>query len=98
MRLKKCKRVYISGPITGNSKAAERELKKQGYEVINPYKNNLVMPESTTHQEYMEICLNQLKMCDIIYMLEGWEESTGATIEFEHAVESKMTIVFQGGK
>ena len=97
-------RIYISGPITGkrnyrdNFRSAERALKAAGHEVINPARNNLIMPESTTHEEYMRICLQQESCCDAIFLLQGWEKSEGAREELKYALQNKLTIAFEGGK
>ncbi len=97
-------RFYISGPITGTEDyeqrfaAAEEAVKVMGFEVLNPAKNSLVMPETATHEEYMRVCLQQESCCDAIFLLNGWENSKGARQEFEYALRHKMTIFFEGGK
>ena len=94
-------KVYISGPITGQNNyrerfaAAEEILKKAGYEPINPAEELAEMPVNTTHDEYMERAIALLAMCEGIYMLEGWENSKGAHIEFEYATRHKLTICFE---
>lgn len=76
-------RVYLSGPITGvknykeNFAAAEEKMKKMGFDVINPAAFNRVLPEMG-YEEYMDIDLKLLAMCDVIYMLKDWEKSRGA--------------------
>ena len=85
-------KVYISGPITGQNNyrerfaAAEELLKKSGYEPINPAEELVEMPVNTTHEEYMEKAIELLAMCEGIYMLDGWEASKGAKIEFDYAI------------
>ena len=97
-------RVYLSGPITGKKNymkhfaAAEKSVKKEGHEVINPAKNAHVMPRTTTHEEYMRVCLAQLDCCDAIVMLEGWKESSGAREEFCYAVDKRIPIFFEEEK
>ncbi len=97
-------RVYISGAISNNPnfklqfELAEASLRSQGFEVINPAKMNDVMPESATWREYMDITLDLLKICDIIYMLDGWEASKGAQVEFNYAMGVKMGIKFQNAE
>lgn len=77
-------KVYISGPITGTDdymerfKKAEYDLRRKGYEVINPAAVNQNLPESTTWEQYMEMSLCMLKMCNAIYMLKGWAERVPA--------------------
>lgn len=94
-------RVYISGAITGNPDfkkqfaEAEAKLKLEGFEVVNPSKMNDVMPENATWGEYMDITLSLLKICDVIYMLEGWEKSKGANVEYNYASGVGMGITFQ---
>lgn len=94
-------RVYISGAITGVADfidkfgKAETMLRNLGFEVVNPAKCNLILPKSTTWQEYMDVTLCMLKMCDTIFMLEGWETSKGANIELSYALGAKMRVLFQ---
>lgn len=95
-------KVYISGPITGvegymeNFERAEKELKSLGHIVVNPARVNGELPEGTTHEEYMKMSLVMMDMCDVVYMMEGWQQSKGCSIEFEHAYESGITIAFEG--
>ena len=97
--LKALKKVYISGPITGIKNYPERfervenELIHQGVEVINPAKVNANLPESTTWEEYMRISLCMLSMCDGIYMMEGWQQSRGASLEYAYAKGMGITVV-----
>ena len=87
------KKVYISGPITGTKDYLEKfedietalVLVHQGVEVINPAKVNANLPESTTWEEYMRMSLCLLSMCDGIYMMEGWQQSRGANLEYAYA-------------
>ena len=81
-------KVYISGPITGTDDYMERftkaeyDLRRKGYEVINPAAVNQNLPASTTWEQYMEMSLCMLKMCNAIYMLKGWRKSAGAALEY----------------
>ena len=83
-------RIYISGAITGNPNhradfnAAENMLLRHGYETINPSKLYLVAP-GLTWKQYMRVCKKLLRMADAIYLLEGFERSRGALIEFRKA-------------
>ena len=95
------KKIYISGPISGlpletvynNFTNAEVQLLEQGYEVVNPINNGL--PTNATWEEHMRADLRLLLDCDAIYMLEGWEKSRGARIEYALAVDLKMDIQYQ---
>lgn len=94
-------RIYISGTISGTNDfmerfaKAEKELAEWGYSVLNPAKLNLIMPSDTTWEEYMQMSMTMLKMCDCIYMLRGWASSKGANREYAFAVTSGMQIIFE---
>lgn len=96
-------KIYISGPITGKRdymkrfQSAEKQLKAEGHTVINPARVNAALPEGTTHAEYMKTSIVMLDMCDAIFMLDGWQQSKGCSIEFEYAYEHGITITFEGG-
>lgn len=97
-------KVYISGPITGTTDymerfaQMERRLTRSGYTVVNPAKVNANLPADTTHAEYMEMSFTMLDMCDAILMMNGWQQSRGAGMEFDRAVRNRMTIAFEGGR
>lgn len=79
-------KIYIAGAISNNPdymeqfKAAEERLRAAGYEVFNPARN-----QGYTYKEYIDIGLFELAHCDSIYLLKGWEESAGATLECKYA-------------
>lgn len=91
-------RIYISGPITGVENYIEIFLKKQleleklGNEVVNPALLYLIMPNSSTWQEYMDICIPLLKLCDKIAMLKGYENSKGACEELKYALQNGIML------
>lgn len=92
-------KVYISGPITGlpyeeaekSFNEAEIRLQEQGYEVGNPLNNGL--PRESTWNEHMRADIKLLLDCDAIYMLDGWEFSRGAQIEFRIAYNLGIKVI-----
>lgn len=87
-------KIYISGPITGHedylaefaeARRAVEALFAHSVEVINPARICAELPESTTWEEYMNICFQLLNMADGIYMMPDWKESTGASAEYGYA-------------
>ena len=93
-------RVYVAGPITGmpnlNEAAfaeATHNLRKLGYEVINPHE---VEPNKGLHwTHYMRLCVAALTTCDSIYMLSHWERSRGAVWEHRIAQMLEMPCDYQ---
>ena len=96
-------KIYIAGRMTGmpnwNIEAfneAEALLSLQGHTVLNPAKATpMVAPEIIPHSDYMKIAIAMLSVCDTIYMLDGWQHSKGALIEYEYALDHCMTIMYQ---
>lgn len=93
-------KVYISLPVTGvkgykeRAEAIEKLLTEAGQTVINPVTICEKLPEKTTHNEYMSICLPLVNMCDAIVFDEGWESSRGCNLEMVRAMENKIEIGF----
>ena len=93
--------VYISGKITGTDdylqrfERAEKHLNNMNItDVINPAKVNSYLPE-LSYNQYIKMSLCMLEMCDTIYMLKGWEDSTGAKLEWEFAKANNYKILYE---
>ena len=95
-------KVYISGKITDLQieeafkifERAELIISANGYIPVNPMKVNK-HTEGKTWEEYMLDDIRVLFDCEAIYMLDNWEESTGARIEYQIAKELGMQIIFE---
>ncbi len=94
------KKIYISGAITGFEKVApllfeiaERKLKEQGFEVVNPM--TIEHNHDLTWNSYMRVDLKALLDCDYIFMLSNWKVSRGAKIEHQLALDLEIGILFQ---
>ena len=90
-------KVYISGPMTGlplyNKPAfyaAEALLLSQGYEVLNPVRNEL--PEGSTWTDYMREDIAMMLRSDAVCTLSGWDKSRGAKLEVRIAQALGMEI------
>lgn len=82
------RRIYVAGPMTGlplsNYPAFHAEaarLRSLGYEVENPADG----AKQETWNDYMRQALRMMLTCDAMVLLDGWQDSTGATIEVELA-------------
>lgn len=91
-------KIYIAGPITGKMNyrkdfaKAERELIKKGHIIINPSH----LPDGL--KDYMKICKAMLDQADAIYLLNNWENSIGATEEYDYARRHNKKIFFEKQK
>jgi len=92
------KKIYLAGPMTGlpefNKPAfitKASELEQEGHIVLNP----AVLPEGMKWEEYMYICIPMVSVADEIYMLKGWEESKGASIEHKEALAQGKSVVYE---
>lgn len=80
-------KVYISGKISGlsekvyknNFNSAELYLTGLGYDAVNPV-SEVTIPNGTW-EDYMRRDIKLLCDCDYIYLIDGWEDSDGASLE-----------------
>ena len=93
--------IYIAGPMTGienfNFPAfnkAAKFLRSKGFGVVNPAE--IAPVTGMSWRWYMQQDIPQLVKCDAIYLLPGWRQSKGATLEHHIAQELGMTIIYEG--
>jgi nucleoside 2-deoxyribosyltransferase len=94
-------RIYIAGKITGDENykekfaKVEQEFKKCGYEVLSPAKLDLIMPSSSSQDDYMSMCYPMIEMCDVVFFLSDWKKSVGATMEYKYCVRHEKRCIFE---
>ena len=96
-------KIYISGPITNVALCESRfnnaagYLRNKGHQAINPY--TIPEPRKSNGRDdwsyYMRESVKLLATADQIYMLEGWEDSNGATIEHNLARDINLPIMYE---
>lgn len=108
-------RIYISGRIGSDVidtdtrekfMAVENELKKAGFEVVNPtdpisqgyirgYASQLEVPFYTAALLYD---LQDIASCEAVYFLRDWYKSPGARTEFAFARATGKQLYFEGSE
>ena len=85
------RRLYLAGPMTGledlNRPAFTHWatlMRHFGWEVTNPAELEEPKPEATW-SDWMRVCLPHVLACDVVAMLDGWEASKGARLEYDVA-------------
>jgi phosphotransacetylase len=96
--VKRAKRVYIAGPITGQPEdnyqtfhEVEVDLRSQGFEVVNPQK--LDHSKAEKWRDFMRTDIRELMECDAVTFLPGWEKSKGARLECIIAKEFEIETI-----
>ena len=103
------KMVYVAGPYRGNIKKnienAERksiELIRQGFDVLTPHKNTAGYEKyedrEITHKTWLDLGLNLLSRCDILYVMKNAENSEGTQAEIAFALENNISIIRENDK
>nr|DAF05479.1 MAG TPA: deoxyribosyltransferase [Caudoviricetes sp.] len=93
-------KIYISGAISDNPDykqqfaAAEEYLQDKGWETINPAKISAVLPP-LSYSAYMQLSLALLSEASALYLLSGWETSSGAVTEKRAAESLGVAVIYQ---
>lgn len=94
------KKVYLAGKITGDPNyrekfaAAEKDLREQGYVVMNP----AILPDGWEWEDYMSIGYEMMRACEIICFLPDWGDSTGTREELNNARRLNRNAAKKGKK
>lgn len=107
-------RFYVAGPMRGYTEfnfpafaRATRMLRARGHEVISPAENDLssgfdptrgVAEQDFDVRNALRWDIEQILTCDAVYMLNGWEGSTGASIEHSVAHGIGLQIQYESPK
>ena len=68
------------------------EVVRKGWMPIIPHTNTAWMSGLAPHQWWYRSTNEQLRVCDAILMVPGWEDSTGAQMEHDEAVRMGINV------
>ena len=91
-------KIYISGPMTGYPEwnvpafnAAAARLSNLGHEVLNPADGGTDAAKSWS--DYLREDIALVVQADAVAVLDGWQESRGASLEVHVAHALGMTVL-----
>jgi len=98
--------VYVigaySGDVVNNTKKAEDislQLIRDGYHVITPHKNTFGYEKyedrNLTYETWIEMDLNILSRCDVVFVINNVDKSKGAKLEIEYAKKLGLKIIYE---
>lgn len=98
--------VYVAGAYSGDVAAniakaeqASIELIRNGWDVITPHKNTAGYEKyedgHVTKYTWLEMDMNILSRCDLMYVLDNWKSSDGTKAEMEFAREHRIPIFME---
>lgn len=93
--------VYISGAITGREPKDYKGRFGRAAEIVRDTGNNAINPaeweSGHTWDEYMNKAKSIIEsgVVDMIYMLDGWEKSRGASRERFWAMAKGISVLYQ---
>ena len=88
-------KVYIVGDRNKPEEfeAAEQELSQRGYAPVNPVKVMEVLPGKITNADFTIIAFEFIKICDAVYLLDGWDKDLFARMEYAQAEREEKEIL-----
>ena len=90
--------IYIVGAISLDGdyykkfKEAEADLRLKGFEkIINPS----CLPDNLPYRRYAPISIAFVEACDVVFVLNNYENSVGAQAEIAYAKMAGKEIIYQ---
>lgn len=87
-------KLYVAGPMSGLPElnkpafiAAKERLEARGYEVASPHVLEDEIGNGRPWEDYMSAAIPMMCAADGLALLPGWQESRGAQIEVELAID-----------
>lgn len=90
-------KVYICG-----SRHHERELynteallRQQGHIPVNPIKVLYALPKEINNSDFTVITFELIRICDALYLIDGWEKDLFASMELAYAKGMGKKIIIE---
>ena len=95
------KKVYIAGKVTGQEEIAKKrfgdaEKAINNFSPTSSVMNPTILPLGFKHNDYLRICIEMLKSCDVMIVLPNWQPSVGVQMELDVALAEDIDIYFLG--
>ena len=102
---KRKKVIYIAGPYRAptqhqvyqniqNARQAAADVWQAGYVALCPHTNSLLMSGIVPEEEFFQEDIELLQRCDAVLMVEGWEASSSARSERQHALNCLIPVFY----
>jgi hypothetical protein len=96
-------KIYIAGKITGRHidewqeqfYAAQHKLTRLGLKVKTPIEISWY-DDFVPYNDLIKMCKILIDNADAVYMLKGWRDSKGASLECKYAIENGKQIFYEG--
>lgn len=72
---------------------AEILLRQNGHVPINPVKLLQALPEEINNSDFTVIVFEIIRVCDAVYLLNGWEKDLFAAMEVSHAKRMEKEFI-----
>lgn len=88
-------KVYICGSRQREHEfyKAEVLLRHHGHIPVNPIKILHALPEEISNSDFTVIAFELIRICDALYLIDGWEKDLFASMELAHAKRMEKEIM-----
>lgn len=98
--------IYVAGKYRSETKEGKQKnirkarnaaikLSSLGWAVFTPHLNTIDFDFEIPDFDWLTRDLLILNRCDCLFLLNGWEDSTGANFEYEFAKHNKIKIYYE---
>lgn len=94
------RKIYLAGPISGHDpserittfRRRQELLEQAGFDVVNPCE---LSPPDVDWNKSLRTDIKALMDCDVIYLQQGWERSSGVRLELHIALSLGFSVMVE---